>query len=164
MATTQETPAAPWHALFPAPKSKAPTISRAEVLGWLEQREKNEGEGGVVDYVLVDLRRVDYEGGTISTSINLPAQSLYPTIPSLYTIFKQAGIKKVIFYCGSSAGRGTRAGGWFADYISEKEAGGEPSGMQSLVLEGGIKGWVKAGEEYVEKMDGYEEAVWKSAE
>jgi len=33
--------------------------------------------------------------------------------------------------------------------------------MQSLVLEGGIKGWVKAGEEYVTKMQGYDASSWK---
>lgn len=36
--------------------------------------------------------------------------------------------------------------------------------MQSLVLEGGIKGWVGAGEEYVEQIVGYEASVWKSTE
>jgi len=33
--------------------------------------------------------------------------------------------------------------------------------MESLILEGGIKGWVKAGPEYVEQMDGYDAEVWK---
>jgi arsenical-resistance protein 2 len=50
--------------------------------------------------VLVDLRRTDYQGGTIHSSINLPAQSLYHTIPSLYGIFKAAGVGTVIWYCG----------------------------------------------------------------
>lgn len=67
------------------------------------------------------------------------------------------------FISGSSAGRGTRASGWFADYILEKEGGGA-GGMQSLVLEGGIKGWVGAGKEYVEQVVGYEAAAWKSTE
>ncbi|KKZ63154.1 hypothetical protein EMCG_02531 [[Emmonsia] crescens] len=156
-APTQETP---WHETFPAPKTQAAGILRSEVLGWLKDVSK---KGAAVDYVLVDLRRADHEGGTISTSINLPAQSLYPSIPTLYTIFKQAGIKKVICYCGSSRGRGTRASGWFADYILAKEGEGA-GGMQSLVLEGGIKGWVGAGDEYVEQIVGYEASVWKSTE
>ena len=59
---------------------------------------------------------------------------------------------------GSSGGRGTRAGGWFSDYI--KERNGE-NAMQSLVLTGGIKGWVAAGEEYVEQMDGYDASAWQ---
>ncbi|PGH14697.1 hypothetical protein AJ79_02863 [Helicocarpus griseus UAMH5409] len=149
----------PWHAAFPAPKTTAASIPRSEVLGWLNDESR---KGTPVDFVLVDLRRADHEGGTISTSINLPAQSLYPSLPTLYAIFKQAGIKKVIFYCGSSRGRGTRAGGWFADYILEKEGEGA-GGMQSLVLEGGIKGWVAAGEEYVNKMEGYDASIWATA-
>lgn len=34
--------------------------------------------------------------------------------------------------------------------------------MQSVILTGGIKGWVAAGGEFVEWMDGYDEAVWGS--
>ncbi len=39
------------------------------------------------------------QGGTIRGSINLPAQSLYPTIPTLYTVFKAACIHTIIWYC-----------------------------------------------------------------
>lgn len=39
------------------------------------------------------------QGGTIRGSINLPAQSLYPAIPTLYNLFKSAGVQKVIWYC-----------------------------------------------------------------
>lgn len=57
----------------------------------------------------------------------------------------------------SSGGRGQRCSGWFADYLAEK---GETE-MQSLTLEGGIKAWVKSGEEYIQHMDGYDAKVWK---
>lgn len=67
------------------------------------------------------------------------------------------GEKTLLIYIGSSRGRGTRAAGWFADRIEEQ---GE-SGLKSLVLGGGIKGWAGAGSEYTEWMEGYEEAVWK---
>jgi len=62
--------------------------------------------------VLVDLRKTDYQRGTIHSSVNLPAQSLYHTIPSLYGIFKAARVGSVIWYCGSSRGHGTRAAGF----------------------------------------------------
>jgi arsenical-resistance protein 2 len=39
------------------------------------------------------------QGGTVQGSINLPAQSLYPTMPSLHALFKAAGVRQVIFYC-----------------------------------------------------------------
>jgi arsenical-resistance protein 2 len=32
--------------------------------------------------------------------------------------------------------------------------------MKSLVLDGGIKAWVGAGEKYIQLMDEYEPAVW----
>jgi hypothetical protein len=46
----------PWHAAFPAPKSVAPSISREEFLQWIR-----EGKQAGKDFVLVDLRRNDYE-------------------------------------------------------------------------------------------------------
>ncbi|KAL1890775.1 hypothetical protein Sste5346_008100 [Sporothrix stenoceras] len=107
------------------------------------------------DYVLIDLRRNDHQGGTIQGSVNLPAQSLWPTIPTVYQLFKSAGVRKVIFYCGSSGGRGCRAGGWFADHIASQD----DKDMQSLVLQGGIKGWVKAGSQFTDKMHEYDAAV-----
>ncbi|KAJ5985384.1 hypothetical protein N7499_008337 [Penicillium canescens] len=142
---------APWHAAFPAPKSVAPSISREEFLQWIR-----EGKQAGKDFVLVDLRRNDYEGGTIQGSLNLPAQSLYPTIPTLYSLVSNSSAKFVIWYCGSSAGRGTRAAGWFADYLKEKN----DTEIKSLVLAGGIKGWAAAGTEYTALMDGYDASVW----
>lgn len=36
--------------------------------------------------------------------------------------------------------------------------------MQSMILEGGIKGWAKAGGDFVAHMDEYVEAVWEQFE
>ena len=58
---------------------------------------------------------------------------------------------------GSSAGRGTRAANWFADYLEDRG----DSSIKSLVLQGGIKGWVGAGAEYRERMEGFDEQVWR---
>ena len=46
----------PWHAAFPAPRNVAHSISREELLPWI-QGDKQAGK----DFVLVDLRRADYE-------------------------------------------------------------------------------------------------------
>ncbi len=59
----------------------------------------------------------------------------------------------------SSRGRGTRAAGWFADYLSDR---GDDD-MQSLVLVNGIKGWATAGPEYTEWMDEYDESAWSKS-
>ncbi|KAK1757255.1 Rhodanese-like domain-containing protein [Echria macrotheca] len=146
----------PWYAAYPPPRSEPVALKREDVLALM--RNKVAGR----DYVLVDLRRVDHEGGTICGSINLPAQSLYLSLGTLYTMFKAAEVTTVIWYCGSSRGRGSRAAAWFADYISD-HAGGADTEMQSVILEGGIKGWAAAGKEFTALMDGYDEDVWKAA-
>lgn len=85
----------PWHAAFPAPKAKPDAIEKEQMLSWLQ-----EGKVAGKDFVLVDLRKNDYEGGTVRGAINIPAQTLHPTIPYLYNIFSAAGIKTIIWYCG----------------------------------------------------------------
>lgn len=57
---------------------------------------------------------------------------------------------------GSSRGRGNRAAAWFADYLKEKS---DPD-MQSLVLDGGIKGWVGERGEYLQYVQDYDESKW----
>ncbi|KAK9491042.1 Rhodanese-like domain-containing protein [Lipomyces doorenjongii] len=144
---------APWHAAYPEARTTAASITRLELLKWFRA-----GKVPGRDFVLVDLRRTDHEGGTIRGSLNLPAQSLYPTIPALYSLVTAAKVSDVVWYCGSSRGRGTRAAGWLADYIVEQNN----STLKSLVLQGGIKGWAAAGEEYTQLMDEYEESAWNT--
>lgn len=50
------TDTAPWHAKFPAPRSEASHLSREELLQWI-RADKQAGK----DFLLVDLRRTDYE-------------------------------------------------------------------------------------------------------
>ncbi|EAU36660.1 conserved hypothetical protein [Aspergillus terreus NIH2624] len=84
----------PWHAAFPAPRNTAASITREEVLQWMR-----EGKEPGKDYVLVDLRRNDHEGGTIRGSLNLPAQSLYPSLPTVYSLLSAGGVKYILWYC-----------------------------------------------------------------
>ncbi|KAF9886881.1 hypothetical protein FE257_011004 [Aspergillus nanangensis] len=78
----------PWHAAFPAPRSTAASITREEMLQWMR-----DGKQPGKDYVLVDVRRNDHEGGTIRGTLNLPAQSLYPSLPTLYNLLSAGGVK-----------------------------------------------------------------------
>ncbi|KAK2686434.1 hypothetical protein QWA68_015156 [Fusarium oxysporum] len=154
--------ATPWHAAYPPPLNKTPAaMTRQAVLEMMKDSKNIAGK----NYVLIDLRRADHEvaptfriGGTIRGSINLPAQSLYPTIQTLYSLFKSAGVQKVIWYCSSSRGRGLRAAGWFKDHLDERG----DSDMESVILFEGIAGWAKAGSEFVEWMDEYDATVWDS--
>ena len=84
---------------IPQPQATCPSIEASEVMQLLEElsaAEKHKAR----DFLLVDVRRTDWEGGTITTSINFPAQSFYQTRSIVYQLCKQAGIKRVFFYCG----------------------------------------------------------------
>jgi len=69
--------------------------------------------------------------------------------------------QKVVFnsglFQGSSRGRGTRAAGWFEDYL--RDQGNEAMG--SYILFEGITGWAGAGDEYTRLMDEYQKEHWR---
>ncbi|KAF4848053.1 hypothetical protein CGCSCA4_v005123 [Colletotrichum siamense] len=137
-ATATETP--PWWAAFPAPKAKSLEVEADEVMALLEARAAD-GQDSPRDFLLVDVRRNDWEGGTISTSINFPAQTLYQTRPVIHEL------------C-SSNGRGPRSANWLQDYFDDV---GETA-VQAVILKGGIKGWVRKYGGHM--MDWYDEKAW----
>ncbi|KAK0624566.1 Rhodanese-like domain-containing protein [Bombardia bombarda] len=148
MATRED--GTPWWAAFPEPVSAVNRIEPGQVLELLEAHDGDEPR----DFLIVDARRADCTGGTVASAINLPAHSFYPTRRVLYDLCKRAGIKRVIFYCGSSNGRGPRCAAWMQDYANE--VGGH---LQSHVMTGGIRGWVQA---YGGRMmDAYDEQAWQ---
>ncbi|KND90996.1 hypothetical protein TOPH_04255 [Tolypocladium ophioglossoides CBS 100239] len=152
-AAQSDTDITPWWASFPEPKAPCRLIEPVDVLQLLESHSSL-GPHSDRSFLLVDVRRTDWEGGTVATSINLPAHTLYQTRPVIYQLCKQAGIKTIIFYCGSSSGRGPRCAGWMQDYLNEVcEAS-----ITAAILKGGVKGWEKA---YGGRMmDSYDAKFW----
>ena len=111
---------AQWYDGYPKPQNQSPsTISRGDLLSRLQKGEKPGS-----NFLLIDLRRTDHivsyffpsqitrvleadaysQGGTIKGSINLPAQTLYHSLPTLLDLCRNAGIFSVIWYCGESRG------------------------------------------------------------
>ncbi|CCT62925.1 related to arsenate reductase (Arc2) [Fusarium fujikuroi] len=153
----QDTPQKQWWEEFPEPKAECPRTDPSIVAKLIEVNAAS-GRNAHRDFLLVDVRRTDWEGGTIATSINLPAHTLYQTRPQIYQLVKQAGIKRIIFYCGSCGSRGPRCAGWMQDYLDEVEE----TEIKAEILIGGIKGWQKA---YAgQLMDSYDEKAWEKKE
>ncbi|KAF5635484.1 arsenate reductase (Arc2) [Fusarium tjaetaba] len=153
----QDTPQKQWWEEFPEPKAECPRTDPSIVAKLIEVNAAS-GKNAHRDFLLVDVRRTDWEGGTIATSINLPAHTLYQTRPQIYQLVKQAGIKRIIFYCGSCGSRGPRCAGWMQDYLDEVEE----TEIKAEILIGGIKGWQKA---YAgQLMDSYNEKAWEKKE
>ncbi|KAK4465080.1 hypothetical protein QBC42DRAFT_262064 [Cladorrhinum samala] len=142
----------PWFSEFPEPASTPTKILPSEVYSLLEARDAPDQERPHT-FLLIDTRRADCVGGTIKGSINLPAHSFYWSRKMLFDLCRQAGVGRVVFYCGSSNGRGPRCAAWMQDYIDAVEGD-----IRSEVMVGGIRGWVKA---YGGRMmEGYDEKVW----
>lgn len=99
MAADQAQSSEPWWAGFSEVKASCRRMEASQVKELLEADEAA-GSNAEREFLLVDVRRTDWGGGTIKTSINFPAQSLYQTRPVIYQLCKQAGIKNIIFYCG----------------------------------------------------------------
>lgn len=91
----------PWWTAFPEPTSTPSKITPDVVYTLLEEHQgQGDKDNLPKDFLLVDVRRTDCTGGTVTSSLNLPAHSFFPTRKSLYELCKQAGVKRVIFYCG----------------------------------------------------------------
>lgn len=79
-------------------------ISRSEILHQL----RNPSPRGDY-YLLVDVRRNDWLGGTINGSLNIPADSIEKSAPTLYELVRRIPLADrdpdasvvVVFYCGS---------------------------------------------------------------
>ncbi|KAF8448142.1 Rhodanese-like domain-containing protein [Terfezia claveryi] len=160
MSATIATPPAP---VFPPPTSETNWLPPSELYKWLTDPNLVPGR----DFLLVDLRRLDHEGGTIRGSVNIPLHmpgySFQWGLGSILQLTKAAG-GKAVFYCGSSKGRGARAAGWLQDYANKqaKEEGKQEPDIKSYALEGGIRGWAHAEQEYVKLIEGYDEQYWKN--
>ncbi|GAA5881869.1 hypothetical protein JCM3774_005760 [Rhodotorula dairenensis] len=140
-ANPQDATDKPWYAAFPAPTrsladDSLPTVSAPELREWMVQRKNLEEK----EFLVVDVRRTDFEERFIKGAINLPAHSFYQTLPSLLPILSQ--YRSVVFHCQSSSGRGPRCAGWYQDAL---DRAGSPLVEQSkaVVLSGGIKEWIK---------------------
>lgn len=98
MAQPQEEP--PWWEKFPVATRTAPVYSKETLL----RQSAILGDILNAGTLLIDVRRTDYEGGTIRGSLNMPAQSFPYHMETLYRLCHGDGvnvISRVMFYCGT---------------------------------------------------------------
>lgn len=140
----------PWYAAFPEPAMTAEVMPQRQAMMILAMK--------IASMLIIDVRRTDYEGGAIRGSLNIPAQGFYWNRGALYELAYKSDMEWVVFTCGSSNGRGPRCAGWFLEHVRNVA---QDQDMQVMVLEGGVKGWVKAGPQYTQFMDGYQPDYWE---
>ncbi|KAJ7770580.1 Rhodanese-like domain-containing protein [Mycena metata] len=122
-----------WHAAFPSPTSTPGSITADELAVIMREKVL------MRDYIVVDVRRTDFEGAFIAGCLNLPAHSLYPTLSTVVALLSPVPL--VVFHCNSckAGGRGPRTAGWYQDALDAKGV----KTSRAVVLEGGIKAWVE---------------------
>jgi hypothetical protein len=84
---------------YPQPRSEARVLQKEQLLRQFAVLGDLLSAGAL----LIDVRRTDYEGGTIRGSLNMPAQSFPMNMATLYRLCAGDGlsvISRVIFYCG----------------------------------------------------------------
>ncbi|CAK4030895.1 Hypothetical predicted protein [Lecanosticta acicola] len=142
----------PWHAAFPAPTMTADVFPQRRALMVLSMK--------IASMLIVDVRRTDYEGGAIRGSINIPAHGFWWNRGILYELAYKSDMEWVVFTCGSckEGSRGARCAAWFLDHVRNTA---QDDDMQVMVLEGGMKGWIRAGAQYTQFVDGYDPEYWK---
>ncbi|KAH8119890.1 Rhodanese-like domain-containing protein [Phellopilus nigrolimitatus] len=130
-------PSAPsWSAGLPNQISSPDGISAEEVAHFIKAGTKAPGK----DYIVIDVRRTDFENYAIPGALNLPAHSFYATRAGAVSVLSH--IPLVIFHCqscGSATSRGRKVAAYYQDALDEKDI----HTSKALYLEGGIKGWVE---------------------
>ncbi|KAJ7437378.1 Rhodanese-like domain-containing protein [Mycena galericulata] len=123
-----------WHAAFPSPTSTPDSITPTDLAAIIREKQI------MKDYIVVDVRRTDFEGTAIAGCLNLPAHSFYPTLSTIVALL--ASVPLVIFHCNSCkpGGRGPRTAGWYQDAVNATGNGAS----RGVFLDGGIKAWVEA--------------------
>ena len=84
---------------FPQPRSEARPLKKEQLVRQFAVLGDLLSAGAL----LIDVRRTDYEGGTIRGSLNMPAQSFPMNMATLYRLCAGDGLSvmsRVIFYCG----------------------------------------------------------------
>ncbi|KAL9710082.1 hypothetical protein Ac2012v2_006377 [Leucoagaricus gongylophorus] len=120
-----------WWYAYPEVKSTPDALTVEQVAAMI--RDPSQGRK---DFTVIDVRQNDHTGGHVRGSFQCPAQSFYDDSPGYFERFKDS--EKVIFYCQSSNGRGSRCAGWYQDYLDSVGC----NSSEAYIMAGGIKEWM----------------------
>ncbi|ANB15271.1 hypothetical protein AWJ20_2897 [Sugiyamaella lignohabitans] len=147
--SSQSTAAPQWWEKYPNPKSEPTYISKEKVAEDVRSKE---------NVLVIDVRRDDFKGGKIKTALNLPAQSFYNSVDSVYDLAEKSGKEAIYVHCNRSSvgSRGWRVAGWLQDTATSR---GEK--VKIYAITDGIVGFATGGKEYTELLDEYDPEVWE---
>ncbi|KAJ6609701.1 hypothetical protein B0H10DRAFT_2193759 [Mycena sp. CBHHK59/15] len=89
-----------WHSAFPVPVAEPRFITPEELAVIIREKEI------VKDYLVVDVRRTDFEDASIVGCLNLPAHSFFPTLPAILALLSSVPLSSSIAIAASRVGEG----------------------------------------------------------
>ncbi|RUS14780.1 Rhodanese-like domain-containing protein [Endogone sp. FLAS-F59071] len=141
--------ASPFHS---APMSfAAPYIESEQVAAML--REKAAGK----DYLVVDVRDDDFEGGNIPGALNIPSSTLLDRIPNLINDYSK--VPTVVFHCAMSQVRGPKSARIYKEALL---LNGIKTEQQVYVLRGGFDQWQARYKTDPKMIENYRPEFWNA--
>ncbi|KAJ1897351.1 Cdc25 phosphatase Ibp1 [Kickxella alabastrina] len=96
------------------------------------------------DYLIVDVRDLDYVGGHITGAINVPAHLIRGQAPVLADQYKH--VPRIVFHCALSQVRGPKSARIYSECVEEKlesaEVGDQLFEQEINILRGGFDSWL----------------------
>ncbi|KAF9436255.1 hypothetical protein BGZ76_004483 [Entomortierella beljakovae] len=124
----------------------------------VEQLFKDKTKISGKDYLVIDVRGEDHNGGHVAGSLNFPLDKLPERLPEL--IKEHSNVPQLYFYCGQSQKRGPQGASIWAEGQSEELA----AKQQVNVLKGGFVEWQRKHKGDKNLIENYDEEYWKSWE
>ncbi|KAI9291761.1 Rhodanese-like protein [Neoconidiobolus thromboides FSU 785] len=117
------------------------------------------------DIAIVDVRDNDFVGGNVTGVINSPSKKYEDEKQELYNRVKDK--KRVIFYCGSSTGRGPRIAGFYKDFLNQRQKEDDFDGNKDQkveVLSYGFKAWYPLYKDETKLVENFDPLIWDKNE
>lgn len=123
-------------------------IPKEELLELLKSRP--------AEVAVIDLRNEQEDKGIIKKALHIPATLINGAADverSLFTPIQeqQPTAKQIVLFCNRSGKRPTYVGGWAKDYLAKNGR----LDLDIVILDEGITGWVKGGEEFKDETEYY---------
>ncbi|ORX44791.1 Rhodanese-like protein [Hesseltinella vesiculosa] len=129
----------------------APFVDSEELAALVRDKSKVSGQ----DYLVIDVRGDDFEGGHIPGVVNIPASKLMDSASDV--IQKYSKVPVVYFHCALSQVRGPKCARIYNEY---KALQGIEDEQQVKVLRGGFEGWQEKYRNQKDLLEDYDEERW----
>ncbi|KAI8384302.1 Rhodanese-like domain-containing protein [Radiomyces spectabilis] len=110
------------------------------------------------DYLVIDVRDTDFEGGNIPHAVNVPAGQLLDRVHEIIDEYGQ--VPCVYFHCALSQVRGPKAARIYKESLHLQ---GIQTNQQVKVLRGGFEGWHAKYRKEKQLLENYDPSIWQWA-